>query len=97
MNSVWSNSVSEPLELLLLGWIQAAIDMLEQKARRVVLAVVYVRSAESKTLYSIVVGDKTVRGMIVGLVEYIAVVNIVLIVLGHGIHRPAPHRAVVVP
>jgi len=38
-----------------------------------------------------------VGGMVVRFVEYVAGVDIVPVIPGHGIHRPAPHQAVVVP
>ena len=65
--------------------------MLEQVTGRIVFAVIYVRSTEIKAIYSTAIGNKSVRGMIVGLVEYVAAVDIVLVVLCNGVHRCAPH------
>src|SRR4029079_3616156 len=70
--------------------------MLEQKTGRVIVAVIYVRTTEIKTRYSIVAGDKCVRSMILSLVEYVPNVDIVLVILSYGIHRAASHCAVVI-
>src|SRR4249920_1239057 len=71
--------------------------MLEQVASRVVVAIIYVLGIGPEALSSIASSDKRVGGMVVRFVEYVAGVDIVPVIPGHGIHRPAPHQAVVVP
>ena len=74
--------------------------MLEQVTSCVVVAIIYVLSIGAEALSSIASSDKCVGSMVVGFVEYVAGVDgvdIVPVIPGHGIHRPAPHQAVVVP
>jgi len=70
--------------------------MLEQKTGCIIVAVVYIRRMEIETRYSIISGDKCVRSMVLSLVEYVADVDIVLVILSYSIHRPASHCAVVI-
>src|SRR4029077_2447070 len=74
--------------------------MLEQVASRVVVAIIYVLGIGPEALSSIASSDKCVGGVVVRFVEYVAGidgVDIVPVIPGHGIHRPTPHQAVVVP
>ena len=73
-----------------------AIDMLEQATGRVIVAVVYPVLTETQARSPIVIGDNCVGGLVVVFIKYVTRADIVLVILGHGIHRPAPHEAVVV-
>src|SRR6476469_3882011 len=75
--------------------------MFEQQTGCVVLAVVYPLGIETQT-WSSINGDKRVWSVIVRFVEdvagiYIARVDVVVVIPGNCIHRPASHETVVVP
>lgn len=76
------------------GCVHAAIDMLEQETGGVVVAVIYKVMIDAEARISGAIAHKGVGSMIVGLVKYVTAV--VIVVFGHGVHRPASHQAIVV-
>ena len=63
--------------------------MLEQETGGVIVAVIDKVMIDVKARISGVIAHKRVGSMIVGFVKYVA--EVVIVVFGHGVHRPASH------